>query len=156
MRRVGRLQALAQDGGAQGPQPVVDGVGHREGDALGDVGEKFGPRSLRYGHELGVARGLVEGCDGAIGADRVVGRVRDIGGGERGGGPAAVTRSFTTKGFARFAKGEGLPESVSCRVVEAMERGLVGADLGGGVIEQRLPRTGQGTSGVDRAVKAGA
>lgn len=61
-------------------------------------------------------------------------------------------RSFKTRGFARFATREGLPDGVLCRAVEAMERGLIDADLGGGVIKQRLPRLGQGKSGGYRAI----
>jgi hypothetical protein len=63
-----------------------------------------------------------------------------------------VTRSFKTKGFARFANREGLPGRVLCRAVEAMERGLIDADLGGGVIKQRLARPGQGKSSGYRAI----
>jgi len=56
-------------------------------------------------------------------------------------------RSFKTKGFARFAKREGLPDTVFCRAAEAMERGLIDADLGGGVVKQRFARPGEGKSG---------
>jgi hypothetical protein len=58
-----------------------------------------------------------------------------------------LARAFKTRGFARFAKREGLPDTVSCRAAEAMERGLIDADLGGGVVKQRLVRPGQGKSG---------
>jgi hypothetical protein len=63
-------------------------------------------------------------------------------------------RSLKTKGFARFAKREGLPDEVLCRAAEAIERGLIDADLGGGVAKQRLPRPGQGKSGGYRAIVA--
>lgn len=63
-------------------------------------------------------------------------------------------RSFKTKGFARFAKREGLPDEVLCRAAEALERGLIDADLGGGVGKQRLARPGQGKSGGYRAIVA--
>jgi hypothetical protein len=63
-----------------------------------------------------------------------------------------VTRSLETKDFARFARREGLPDSALGRAVAEMERGLVDADLGGGVVEQRLARRGQGTSGGYRAI----
>jgi hypothetical protein len=56
-------------------------------------------------------------------------------------------RSFKTKGFARFASREGLQDEVPCRAGEAMERGLIDADLGGGVVKQRIPRPGEGKSG---------
>jgi hypothetical protein len=63
-----------------------------------------------------------------------------------------VTPSFKAKGFARFANREGLPDRVLCRAVGAMGRGRIDADLGGGVIKQRLPRPGQGKSGGYRAI----
>jgi hypothetical protein len=65
-----------------------------------------------------------------------------------------VTRSFKTKGFARFAKREGLRDEMLCRAAEAMERGLIDADLGGGVVKQRFARPGQGKSGGYRAIVA--
>jgi len=65
-----------------------------------------------------------------------------------------VTRAFKTKGFARFAKREGLPDTVLCRAAEAIARGLIDADLGGGVVKQRLARPGQGKSGGYRAIVA--
>ena len=75
-----------------------------------------------------------------------------------------MTRSFTTKGFARFAKREGLSDSVLCRAVEAMERGLVDADLGSGVDTRELAGfrllakhvLAMSAEDVDRAVEAGA
>jgi hypothetical protein len=56
-------------------------------------------------------------------------------------------RSFKTKGLARFAKRERLPDTVLCRAAEAMERGLIDADRGGGVVKQRMARSGEGKSG---------
>jgi hypothetical protein len=38
-------------------------------------------------------------------------------------------------------------DSSLCDAVARAERGLVGADLGSGIIKQRVPRTGQGRSG---------
>jgi len=64
----------------------------------------------------------------------------------------AVTRSFMTKAFARFAKREGLTDDMLCRAIGALERGSIDADLGGGVFKQRLPRPGQGTSGGYRTI----
>ena len=58
-----------------------------------------------------------------------------------------MVRSFKTKGSARFAKREGLQDEVLCRAAEAMERGLIDADLGGGVVKQRIARPGEGKSG---------
>ena len=39
-----------------------------------------------------------------------------------------------------------------CEAVARAERGLIDADLGGGVIKQRLPRQGQGRSGGYRVI----
>jgi hypothetical protein len=58
-----------------------------------------------------------------------------------------LTRAFKTKRFARFAKREGLPDKVSYLAAEAIERGLIAADLGSGVVKQRLARLGQGKFG---------
>ena len=56
-------------------------------------------------------------------------------------------RSFKTKAFTRFADKAGISDAALCRAVRDAERGLVGADLGGGVIKQRIARPGQGKSG---------
>lgn len=56
-------------------------------------------------------------------------------------------RIFKTKAFARFARKEGLDDARLRDAVARAERGLVDADLGGGVIKQRLARPGQGKSG---------
>ena len=56
-------------------------------------------------------------------------------------------RTFKTKAFTRFADKAGIPDLALCRAVRDGERGLIAADLGGGVIEQRIARPGQGKSG---------
>jgi len=56
-------------------------------------------------------------------------------------------RTFKTKAFTRFADKAGIPDAALCRAVRYAERGLVAADLGGGVIKQRIARPGQGKSG---------
>jgi len=53
-------------------------------------------------------------------------------------------RLFKTKWFMRYARQERLEDHSLC---DAVERGLVDADLGGGIIKQRVARTGQGRSG---------
>ncbi len=68
-------------------------------------------------------------------------------------------RTFKTKAFTRFADKAGIPDVALCRVVRDAERGLIAADLGGGVIKQRIARPGQGESGGFRTLivfKAGA
>jgi len=56
-------------------------------------------------------------------------------------------RIFKTKAFIRFAHKAGISDFALCRAVVNAERGLVAADLGGGVIKQRIARPGQGKSG---------
>ena len=56
-------------------------------------------------------------------------------------------RVFKTKWFARYARREKIGDQGLCGAIERAERGIVDADLGGGVIKQRVPRTGQGRSG---------
>ena len=66
---------------------------------------------------------------------------------------------FKNKAFARFAKNVNLGDSALCEAIEDAERGLVAADLGGGVIKQRIARHGQGKSGGFRTLivfRAGA
>ena len=61
-------------------------------------------------------------------------------------------RVFKTKPFARFANREGIADEELCEAVAQTERGLIDADLGGGVIKQRLAREGQGKSGGFRTI----
>ena len=61
-------------------------------------------------------------------------------------------RIFKTRPFARFAKRAGLTDGMLCRAVMDAERGLIDADLGGGVIKQRIARPGRGKSGGFRTI----
>ena len=61
-------------------------------------------------------------------------------------------RIFKTKPFARFARKVGLGDVALCKAVADAERGLLDADLGGGVIKQRIARRGQGKSSGFRVV----
>ena len=61
-------------------------------------------------------------------------------------------RIFKNKAFGRFATKAGIDDAVLCRAIRDAERGLIAADLGGGVIKQRIARRGQGKSGGFRAV----
>ena len=56
-------------------------------------------------------------------------------------------RTFKTEAFTRFADKAGISDVALCRAVRDAERGLAAADLGGGVIKQRIARPGQGKSG---------
>jgi hypothetical protein len=61
-------------------------------------------------------------------------------------------RIFKNKPFARFARKAGLDDPVLCEAIADADRGLIDADLGGGVIKQRIARAGQGKSGGFRAL----
>ncbi|MXX22392.1 MAG: type II toxin-antitoxin system RelE/ParE family toxin [Gammaproteobacteria bacterium] len=61
-------------------------------------------------------------------------------------------RTFKTKPFARFASREGISDEALCDAAARATRGLVDADLGGGVVKQRIARRGQGRSGGFRTI----
>jgi hypothetical protein len=63
-------------------------------------------------------------------------------------------RIFKTKSFARFARGERISDNSQREAISRAQRGLVDADLGGGVIKQRVARAGQGRSGGYRVLIA--
>ena len=63
-------------------------------------------------------------------------------------------RTFKTNAFKRFADRTGISDAALCRAVRDAQRGLVAADLGGGVIKQRIARPGQGKSSGFRALIA--
>ena len=63
-----------------------------------------------------------------------------------------MTRIFKNKWFVRFARRESIPDSELCEAVRKAENGLIAADLGGGVIKQRVPRPGKGASSGYRTI----
>ena len=58
-----------------------------------------------------------------------------------------VTRIFKGESFERFASANDIEDKDLIEAVERAEKGLIDADLGAGVIKQRLARQGQGKSG---------
>lgn len=56
-------------------------------------------------------------------------------------------RVFRNIAFTRFAKKSGISDKALCKAVMTAEQGLIDADLGGGVIKQRVAREGAGKSG---------
>ena len=56
-------------------------------------------------------------------------------------------RIFKAKTFARFAKRERITDVSLCEAIARAERGLLDADMGGGLIELRVARSGQGKRG---------
>ncbi len=61
-------------------------------------------------------------------------------------------RVFKTKWLTRFARREGIADQSFLEAIERAERGLIDADLGGGLIKQRVARKGQGRSGGYRMI----
>ncbi|MXY79342.1 MAG: type II toxin-antitoxin system RelE/ParE family toxin [Chloroflexi bacterium] len=61
-------------------------------------------------------------------------------------------QTFKTKAFARFAAREGLEDTALCEAIRRARGGLIDADLGGGVIKQRIARKGSGRSGGFRMI----
>lgn len=61
---------------------------------------------------------------------------------------------FKTRWFARFARQERIADSSLREAIERAERGLIDADLGGGLIKQRVARPGRGRSGGYRVIVA--
>jgi hypothetical protein len=61
---------------------------------------------------------------------------------------------YMTRWFDRWARKEGLITSSLCTAVREMTRGLIDADLGGGLVKKRIGRPGQGKSGGYRTLVA--
>ena len=55
-------------------------------------------------------------------------------------------RVFKNKPFSRFARQERIDDAMLCNAARREDAGLIDADLGGGVIKQRIPRRNQGAS----------
>lgn len=61
-------------------------------------------------------------------------------------------RIFKNAWFSRFARRENIKDAVLVDAVARADRGVIDADLGGGVIKQRIARPGQGKSGGYRSI----
>ena len=61
-------------------------------------------------------------------------------------------RVFKTKWFQRFARKERLADAVLLEAADRAEKGQIDADLGGGVIKQRIARAGKGRLGGYRTI----
>lgn len=62
------------------------------------------------------------------------------------------SRVFATKWFQRFAQKEKIEDTALLEAVTRAEKGQIDADLGGGVIKQRITRPGPGKSGEYRTI----
>ena len=63
-------------------------------------------------------------------------------------------RVFKTKLFARFARKEDLGDKALAGAMAQIERGLIDAELGRGLIKQRVARIGEGKRGGFRTLIA--
>ena len=63
-------------------------------------------------------------------------------------------RIFKTKGFARFQRRDGIDDAALCEAIARAERGLIDANLGHGLIKQRVARHGEGKRGGFRTIMA--
>lgn len=63
-------------------------------------------------------------------------------------------RIFKTKWVARFVRRERINDSGLNEAIARAESGIIDADLGGGLIKQRVARPGQGRSGGFRMIVA--
>lgn len=61
---------------------------------------------------------------------------------------------YKLKTFARFARSEDVSDKSLLDAIDRAARGLVDADLGGGLIKQRVARKGQGRRGGYRVMVA--
>ena len=65
-----------------------------------------------------------------------------------------MARIFKIKAFARFQRDEQISDTTLAKAIGNADRGLIDADLGGGLIKQRVARAGEGRSGGFRTVIA--
>lgn len=57
------------------------------------------------------------------------------------------TRIYKNRWFAKFASREAISDATLVAAIAQADRGLIDADLGGGLIKQRVAREGGGRSG---------
>ena len=62
------------------------------------------------------------------------------------------TRIYANRWFAKFAAKEKISDATLAEAVHRAENGLIDADLGSGVIKQRIARQGGGKSGGYRSI----
>ena len=62
--------------------------------------------------------------------------------------------AYQTKGFGRFSRKAKISGADLLDAIDRAHRGLIDADLGGGLIKQRIARPGQGKRGGHRGIVA--
>jgi hypothetical protein len=65
-----------------------------------------------------------------------------------------MRRVFKTRYFSRWMRRTELTDSALCAAVAEMAKGLIDADLGGGVVKKRVALPGRGKSGSARTLVA--
>jgi hypothetical protein len=65
-----------------------------------------------------------------------------------------MRRVFKTRHFSRWMRKMELSDPALCAAVLEMDRGLIDADLGGGVVKKRVALPGRGKSGGARTLVA--
>src|ERR1043166_2044036 len=65
-----------------------------------------------------------------------------------------MRRVFKTRSFSRWMRKTELTDQVLCDAVAEMARGLIDADLGGGMVKKRVALPGRGKSGGARVLVA--
>ena len=61
-------------------------------------------------------------------------------------------RIFKNAWFGRFARKENIPDDALQEVIQRVENGMVDADLGSGVLKQRVAQSGRGKAKGYRAI----
>lgn len=61
-------------------------------------------------------------------------------------------RVYKNSWFVRFARKEKINDDALRDAIDRTQRGLIDADLGGGLIKQRIARVGEGKSGGYRSI----
>jgi hypothetical protein len=59
---------------------------------------------------------------------------------------------YKSEPFARFSRKAGIPDADRWKAAQLANEGVIDADLGGGVIKQRIARTGERKSGGSRSI----
>lgn len=67
---------------------------------------------------------------------------------------SSTMKIFKVKAFARWAKNEGISDKILIKVVAEMQKGLIEANLGGGVCKKRIAIGGRGKSAGARTIVA--
>ena len=65
-----------------------------------------------------------------------------------------MRRVFKTRHFNRWMRKSGVSDGTLCQAVEEMARGLIDADLGGGLVKKRVGLPGRGKRGGARTLVA--